>query len=169
MENLRHCICKVFVGLSINHFFSKRGDYARAEGLFKGLFSTYLIEGWYELVYSIRTRLAECQRQQRHSTEYPKSYEPTALYSISRYVASCLGLLAPQLGSTKEEKEFYVDELIDVATNHLSAVFVHSFSDLHPLIHGSVSFKKVSFSLGESVQVTSKINSLFVKVKTEAM
>lgn len=62
----------------------------------------YYTEGWFQLVYSLRTQLAQCQRFLRHDAEY---------------ITSCIGLLSPQLDMSPEERAFYADEFIYVAHN----------------------------------------------------
>jgi len=78
----------------------KRKQYLSAESLFKSLSLFYFNEGWHLLGYSIRTKLAECQRRLRHDVEY---------------VSSCLALLSSEFEMNVNEITFYMNELISVA------------------------------------------------------
>jgi hypothetical protein len=75
--------------------------FPQAEGILKNLCTLYSDEGWFDLVYSLKIQLAECQKYLRHK---------------DHYILSCLDLLSPQFSLPQEQKEFYLQEIVQLSS-----------------------------------------------------
>eukprot|EP00004_Rigifila_ramosa_P021829 TRINITY_DN5871_c0_g1_i7.p1 TRINITY_DN5871_c0_g1~~TRINITY_DN5871_c0_g1_i7.p1 ORF type:complete len:1453 (-),score=285.51 TRINITY_DN5871_c0_g1_i7:21-4379(-) len=87
-------------------------DYEQAEPLLKAVSLAFSEQGWNELFFSVASKLAVCQRQQRHFLDY---------------AVSCLTLVAHSASRPRDEIDFYMKELALIARSRLAS---HSTKDL---------------------------------------
>ena len=71
-------------------------------------------------------------------------------------------MLSPKLFISKDEKEFYLNELIDVSRNHLQNL---SEKNMYNLVEVKVNFTDAFYSLGSSINLKCELKSHFPQVK----
>ncbi|EGG21315.1 trafficking protein particle complex subunit 10 [Cavenderia fasciculata] len=101
---------------SVGTFHFKLKEFGLAENLFKSIVNLYARESWTSLEYAVKTKLGYCQQQLNH---------------IVDYTGTCVSLLSPGTLSNKEEKNYYLDQIIQISnTKDLNIVQTQNTSKL---------------------------------------
>eukprot|EP01112_Ceratiomyxa_fruticulosa_P000641 TRINITY_DN1057_c0_g4_i1.p1 TRINITY_DN1057_c0_g4~~TRINITY_DN1057_c0_g4_i1.p1 ORF type:complete len:1237 (+),score=216.75 TRINITY_DN1057_c0_g4_i1:464-4174(+) len=124
-----------------------RSVFDKAESLLKSVATTYYSDGWHELEYSARVKLADCQRQLGRSVEY---------------VTTCLMLLNPEIPLKPDEKIFYMEQFTTLASNPLPSLVQ---KELQPIFQATLlpPSKDQSFRAGQSIPLFCIITSTLPK------
>ena len=121
---------------------SVRGDYAKAEAMYKSLCQRYAKERWLLLDNTIHAKLAHCQLHLRDYTGF---------------LASALVLLSFESRSTREDKEAHLKRLCAVTHHHIPPGSELSMRQVLRIT--ALTASQQSFTLGQTLSLDFVIES----------